>query len=120
MSFDTSRSNDPTYLPPEPWDEWYNDCWCCAHCGFAAAWQIHSPRCSWVAERKVISEVDGVVYRGRHSVRISAGRIWIDGKEVGVEIDKDGNPLDRTPKVSVEPAVSWWRRWLGLGGSTRG
>jgi hypothetical protein len=38
-------------------------------------------------------EVDGVTYRGRRSVHQHGGRVWIDDGEVGVDVDRDGNPI---------------------------
>lgn len=64
-------------------------------------------------ERKVYIEVDGVVYRGRRSVHTSGNRVWIDGQEVGVEVDGNGDPLATSlPRVELDgvPKNPWWRR----------
>lgn len=72
-------------------------------------------------ESKVRIEVDGVVYSGRRSVQMSGSRVWIDGQEVGVEVDKNGEPIDDTeaalPVVELLPDSegnhkSPWRQWL--------
>jgi len=84
-------------------------------------------------ERKVYTEVDGVVYRGRRSVHMSGRRVWIDGQEVGIEVDNNGEPLATLlPRVEVDnngeplatllPRVEmnssqkkpWWPRLLRL------
>lgn len=61
-------------------------------------------------ERKVYVEVDGVIYRGRRSVNQSGSRVWIDGKEVGVEVDNNGDPLAAPLPVAHAAQVSWWIR----------
>ncbi len=78
-------------------------------------------------EYKVRVEVDGVVYRGRRSVHQNGGRVYIDGKLVGVEVDNDGDPLvasqvdDDGDSVTVRMPLprarverTWWRRLLGF------
>jgi hypothetical protein len=68
-------------------------------------------------EPKVHIEVDGVVYRGRRSVNMSSSRIWIDGQEVGVEVDNNGDPLAAAlPLVEMDGVQKkpWWHRLLGL------
>jgi hypothetical protein len=68
-------------------------------------------------ERKVHIEVDGIVYRGRRSVHKAGNRVWIDGQEVGVEIDNNGDPLATTlPIVEMDGIQKkpWWQRLRGL------
>ena len=68
-------------------------------------------------ERKVHIEVDGVVYRGRRSVNMSGSRIWIDGQEVGVEVDNNGDPFAAAlPRVEMDGVQKkpWWHRLRGL------
>lgn len=66
-------------------------------------------------ECKVFVEADGIVYRGRHSVNQSGGRVWIDGKLVGVEVDNNGNPLVASLPTASINQPSWpvrlWR-WI--------
>ncbi len=63
-------------------------------------------------EYKVRVEVDGVVYRGRHSVHQYGDRVYIDRKLVGVEVDNDGNPLVAPLPVALVKRRSWWARLL--------
>ena len=68
-------------------------------------------------ERKVYTEVDGVVYRGRRSVHMSGRRVWIDGQEVGIEVDNNGEPLATLlPRVEMNSSQKkpWWPRLLRL------
>ena len=44
-------------------------------------------------ERPVMVEIDGVFYRGRRSVRQIGARVWIDGEEVSVDVDRDGDTI---------------------------
>ena len=55
--------------------------------------------------RKVRVEVDGAIYQGRHSVHQSGERVWIDGGEVGVDVDCDGDPIRRpsAPALLLHP-----------------
>lgn len=39
------------------------------------------------------TEVDGVRYSGKNSVTQKGKRVWIDGMEVGVECDNEGDLL---------------------------
>jgi len=74
-----------------------------------------------MSDHKVYSEVDGIVYRGRRSVHMSGKRIWIDGREVGVEVDNNGDPLlpEALPGIELPAAPGsahqrrWWQRLLG-------
>ena len=63
-------------------------------------------------ERKVRVEVDGVVYRGRHSVHQYGNRVYIDRKLVGVECDHDGNPLVAPLPAARVASRPWWTRLL--------
>lgn len=66
-------------------------------------------------ERKVRTEVDGVVYRGRRSVHMSGSRVWIDGQAVGV--DNNGDPIVCTagtlPIAASPRKRPWLQRLLG-------
>jgi hypothetical protein len=69
--------------------------------------------------RKVHTEVDGVIYRGRRSVHMSGNRVWIDGQEVGVEVDNNGDPLVTTlPIVEMDGVQKkpWWQGLPGVRG----
>lgn len=83
-----------------------------------------------MSDHKVYSEADGVVYRGRRSVHMSGKRVWIDDREVGVEVDNNGDPLlpEALPVVELPQGTPlpvtgrrpWWQRLLGwLGGRSR-
>lgn len=70
-------------------------------------------------ERKVYMAVEGVVYRGRRSVHMSDNCIWIDGRQVGVEVDNNGDPIDLPEALPVVELLSgpeasrkkvWWQR----------
>lgn len=63
-------------------------------------------------EYKVFVEVDGVVYRGRRSVRQDGDQVRIDGKLVGVDVDNDGNPLSVTLPSARVRQPSWFMRTL--------
>lgn len=75
-----------------------------------------------MSEYKVHVEVDGVVYRGRHSVHQRGDRVYVDGKLVGVECDNDGNPLASTLELAAPVPVTRrtarlrraWRRVLSI------
>jgi hypothetical protein len=48
---------------------------------------------------------------------MSGSRIWIDGQEVGVEVDNNVNPFAAAlPLVEMDGVQKkpWWRRLLGL------
>jgi hypothetical protein len=70
-------------------------------------------------QKRCFSTVDGITYSGYFSVHQKGKRVWIDGKEVGVECDNDGEPLATAVAVKLPPAVvhrpSFWDRmsvWL--------
>lgn len=70
-----------------------------------------------LSDHLVACEVDGVVYRGRNSVVISHGKIFIDGRRFGIQCDKYGNdlaPEPRLPEVSFVQESGWqrFRNWL--------
>lgn len=64
---------------------------------------------------KVRVEVDGIIYRGRHSVHQTGDRVYIDGRLVGVEVDNDGNPLAAPLPVARASADRGSRGCCGCG-----
>lgn len=59
--------------------------------------------------------IDGITYPGERSVRQDVSRVWIDGKEVGVEVevDVDGHRLPE-PATRLPFATVARRPWLRL------
>lgn len=66
-------------------------------------------------EHKVFVTVDDVVYAGRRSVTQIGDRVWIDGREAGVECDNFGDPLVPSVDACDEPTIVTITGWQRLG-----